>query len=94
MRSWSLPFFIHRGRTKFLVAPVIAAVFVAIWSREALTGCSLAFTWQAVLDAGLPSAAKKSKSREIKINVDLLEFEPRICLQILQAYVAGRETSI
>ncbi len=47
MRSWSLPFFIHRGRTKFLVAPVIAAVFVAIRSKAALTGCSLAFAWQA-----------------------------------------------
>ena len=166
MRSWSLPFFIHRGRTKFLVAPVIAAVFVAIWSKAALTGCSVAFTWQAwcfvwlfvvpvgiysivlsvwpspvfalyedrvvyssvllpmkhtiiarsdivlvkldwqddgyspatliltVLDAGLPPAVKESKGREIKINVDNLEFEPKICLQILQAYVAGRETSI
>lgn len=166
MRSWSLPFFIHRGRTKFLVPPVIAAVFVTIWSEAALTGCSLAFTWQAwcfvwlfvvpigiygivlsvwpspvfalyedrvvyssvflpmkhtiiarsdivlvklhwqddgcspstliltVLDAGLPPAAKKSKSSEIKINVDQLEFEPRICFQILQAYVAGRKSSI
>ncbi len=166
MRQWSLPFFIHRARTKFLVLPTVAAVFLAIWSEAALRGCSVAYAWQAwcfvwlfvvpagvygvvlsvwpspvlslyedrvvysplwfplkdtiiarsdivlvtldwqndgyspatliltVLGAGFLPAAKGSKGREIIINVDNLEFDPEICLQILWAYVAGRETGM
>jgi hypothetical protein len=56
------------------------------WQDDGNSPATLILT---VLDAGLPPAVKESKGSEIKINVDKLEFEPEICLQILQAYVGN-----